>query len=219
MTSINGNPQPRKPWLALGFSTKGAWRLRLKAILHSTPIGHEISGDDHRVIMAALANHPESQEKVGSGVHHFEVGPGPDKFGSSCFHLVRLDGSRITFSIKTCLDGRVGPWTAFCYALRDAVSLEMLEWKNHNGGPCELCGSTSDRQVDHRYPKTFNFLAKEFAEERGIEPTEVKFQDDPMWKLADAGLSSLWIQYHREHADLRILCGSCNSRIGARSAA
>lgn len=223
MASINGMPPPRKPWIVLGFKFKKEWEAALKAILHDTPHGQEIVDHHHTCVMAALSCHPEVAQKVGAGVHHFETGPGPDKFGSTCFHLVRVDGTRETFSLKVCLSGKPNPWACFCEALRDVVSLDILDWKNrHRETGCALCGcmpTGRDLHADHAYPFTFNTLANEFVEDCSIDLDHIEYADDPMWKLADREIREQWRGYHRARAVLWVLCGACNSRIGSRSAA
>lgn len=225
MTSLQIIFPMRQPWVALGFPVrgKGQWAAELKRILHETPHGQKLLDVHHSYVMAAFTCHPDAEEKVGCGFSHFETGPGPDKYGSTCFHLVRVDGSHATFSVKACLGATTSPWAAFCAALRDAVSLDVLGWKTAlpAGSTCALCGCTPrgrEAHADHAYPDTFNSLAKEFLEHQSVDLDSVEYADTPMWELADEGIKAAWVQFHRANAKLRLLCSACNSRIGARTA-
>lgn len=213
-----------KPWIVLGFKFKKDWEAELRKIKR-TPHGQEIT-EGHTYLMAALACHPDVAEKTGAGVHHFETGPGPDGFGSTCFYVVRVDGSKASFSYKTCLNGKASPWAIFCSALRGAVSLEILDWKNRQFdsfgfATCGLCGASLNRNevhADHVHPNTFNALAIAFCRDNYINPEMVKYADSPMWELADKQLEQEWIEYHRSHCTLRILCAPCNTKLGDRAA-
>ncbi len=225
MNQFNAKHAIRQPWVALGFKHKKDWAAALQNILKTSPHGHRIV-DGHNYIMASLALHPEADEKIGCGVDYFITGFGPDKYGSTGFYLVRTDGSTANFSYRVGMNGRPNPWAAFCSALREAVSYETLDWKNaqFKGGPvpCPLCESLMERRdshADHAFPLTFNSLAKDFAEDHGIEASAVIYKNVPMYELADQAMEDSWVLYHRSHAVLRLLCAHCNTRIGARSAA
>ena len=225
MNQFNAKHPLRQPWVALGFKHKKDWAAALQHILKTSPHGHRIE-DGHNYIMAALAQHPEAEEKIGCGADYFVTGFGPDKYGSTGFYLVRTDGSLVNFSYRVGMNGRPNPWAAFCSALREAVSYDVLDWKNtqFKAGPvpCPLCGRVMDRKdahADHTHPVTFNSLAKEFAEDHGIEPSAVLYKNVPMYELADEALEVRWVQFHQARAVLRLLCAGCNTRIGARSAA
>ena len=51
-----------------------------------------------------LKRHPEYAQKVGCGVHHFEVIAA--EYGAQCFRIVRLDNSSDSFSYPACVSGR-----------------------------------------------------------------------------------------------------------------
>lgn len=223
MSSISENPPLRKPWLALGMPTKAAWEAELKR-LKATPHGKRIE-DGHNVIMAVLACHPNAAEKIGCGVDHFETGPGPDSYGTTCFFVVRTDGTRASFSYRTALAGKVNPWSALLAALREAVSLDILAWKvdqvDGNGlGTCAISGKRihmSEAHADHVHPKTFHVLARTWAGNEGIDPRFVAYEDSPMWRLRDKGLEDRWIEFHRLHAELRLLSAEIFGRINNKA--
>ena len=88
------------------FDKAGSATVFFRAILNRYRDGEEISGDDAKHLTALLKRHNESQEKIGCGVHHYEVGIAPDGFGTRCFWIVRFDDTRVDFSYKHCLEPR-----------------------------------------------------------------------------------------------------------------
>lgn len=66
-------------------------------------IGDIVSPVDAIELMALLKRHDEFDEKVGSGIDHFEVAAAPDGHDGRCFWIVRTDRTRIDFSFKHCL--------------------------------------------------------------------------------------------------------------------
>ena len=108
MTNIQQILPMRTPWKVVGFPTKGSWLKAIRIILHDTPHGIEVI-EGHNILMSALSCHPDAEEKRGIGVHHFEPGPGPDKFGSTCFYIVRLDGSKVRMGLGAVENGKTNP--------------------------------------------------------------------------------------------------------------
>lgn len=74
-----------------------------KKMLNGYSVGSRVSDEDAVDLNALLKRHDEVDEKVGSGVDHFEVDRGPDEYGTQCFWIVRKDGSRVDFSYIHCL--------------------------------------------------------------------------------------------------------------------
>jgi hypothetical protein len=63
--------------------------------------GDRVSTEDASHLSGLLAHHQEVEEKVGSGVAHFQVIAA--QYGTQCFCLVRTDGSRDDFSYTHCI--------------------------------------------------------------------------------------------------------------------
>lgn len=61
---------------------------------------------DAAYLAELIKRHPEASEKIGPGVHHFEVMHAD--FGTKCFRIVRRNGTRVDFSYPTCVNAR-GP--------------------------------------------------------------------------------------------------------------
>lgn len=86
------------------FATVAAARNRASEVLRHHPQGLPITGPDQVFINALFWRHPRARMKAGVGIHHFEVRPGPD-WPTPNLWVVRTDGTRDNFSIKTCIAG------------------------------------------------------------------------------------------------------------------
>ena len=60
---------PAKPFSLgeLHFAKKGDAVAYLNAMLHKYDVGDKVSAEDSKVLIAALARHPEGDEKIGLG--------------------------------------------------------------------------------------------------------------------------------------------------------
>ena len=73
-------------------------------MLRQYSIGDKVSVADAADLAALLKRHNELTEKVGPGISHFEIGLPPDGYAGQCFWIVWIDGGKIDFSIKHCLE-------------------------------------------------------------------------------------------------------------------
>ncbi|WP_417449557.1 DCL family protein [Kordiimonas sp.] len=73
----------------------------LKEMLNRYRPGEIVSEVDAGFLMDALDRHPDSTEKIGVGVGHFEVQSAD--YGTQCFCVVRVDKTREKFSYKSCI--------------------------------------------------------------------------------------------------------------------
>jgi len=83
------------------FSKKGDALEFLKTMLGRYKLNERVSSPDFKFLVAALKNHPDYAEKVGSGIDHFEVRSAD--YGTRCFWIIRGDGSTERFSYKSCV--------------------------------------------------------------------------------------------------------------------
>lgn len=82
----------------MSFNKKGDAIAYLNAMLKKYDVGDRVSAADAVVLNAALARHPESEEKIGTGVKDFSVRSA--EFGTKCFWVNRTDGTTVKFSHK-----------------------------------------------------------------------------------------------------------------------
>lgn len=85
----------------LHFSTQTEARAFLNAMLNRYDIGDRVSTADAVILRAALALHPEAEEKIGSGIRDFSVRSAD--FGTKCFWVNRTDGTTAKFSHRACV--------------------------------------------------------------------------------------------------------------------
>lgn len=88
---------------ALSFSRRGDAAAFLRAMLHRYDVGDKVSAKDEEVLRAALALHPQANEKIGCGVVNFSVRSAD--FGTKCFWVNRSDGTTEKFSYMACIRG------------------------------------------------------------------------------------------------------------------
>lgn len=85
----------------LHFDKKGDAVTYLNAILQRYDVGDKVSAVDAKVLMDALAHHPDYTDKIGSGVIDFSVRSAD--FGTKCFWVNRTDGTTVKFSHRACV--------------------------------------------------------------------------------------------------------------------
>lgn len=86
------------------FKSRTAAREFFQAMLHRYAVGDRVSSEDQTLLSELLKRHPDSLQKIGVGIDHFEV-LGAD-FDTQCFHIFRTDGTFEDFSLHTCVDQR-----------------------------------------------------------------------------------------------------------------
>ena len=85
----------------LHFESQKEARGFLNAILQKYDVGDRVSAADAEILAAALALHPQAEERVGSGIKSFSVRSAD--FGTKCFWVNRTDGTTQKFSHKACV--------------------------------------------------------------------------------------------------------------------
>jgi hypothetical protein len=83
------------------FAKKGLATEFFKEMLGRYRPGDHVSAEDASHLSGLLAHHKEADEKIGSGVDHFEVMAA--QFSTQCFCVVRTDGTRDDFSYHGCI--------------------------------------------------------------------------------------------------------------------
>jgi hypothetical protein len=188
-----------------------------------------ITGDDASALMWLLQQHPAAIEKIGSGVCRFTTWVTP--YGNKGFRIVRADGSSTDFSYLKCLNGSGPLPTLVKQAMRTAIRDEMLAYKEKyflsredefGCAPCELTGKRlrwEDAHVDHAHPYYFEVLVTTFLAGRGLKPEDVPItpsRDNEVGReVTDPELVEDFRRYHRELADLRVICRTENLKIAS----
>lgn len=73
----------------------------LNAILRRYDVGDRVNSEDSKVLLDALAHHPDAKDKIGCGVSGFSVRSA--EFGTKCFWVNRIDGTTEKFSHRACV--------------------------------------------------------------------------------------------------------------------
>ncbi|XP_051137379.1 DNA-directed RNA polymerase IV subunit 1 isoform X2 [Andrographis paniculata] len=76
---------------------------KLKRMLKKFPKNHFLKGDDKTTAEMALRFHPNSKEKIGTGIKDIKIGSHP-KHKEKCFFVVRSDGTQEDFSYNKCIN-------------------------------------------------------------------------------------------------------------------
>jgi len=91
------------------FDRAGDATAFFKAMLNRYHIGDRVSNEDAVDLSALLERHDELEDKVGVGVAGFEVNLPPKdvpQFSKRCFWIIRVDGSKVDFSVAHCLESK-----------------------------------------------------------------------------------------------------------------
>lgn len=96
---------PSKPIIigALEFRSRGDAYAFLKGILSRYDVGDKVNAADSVILGDALVLHPESTDKIDSGIQSFSVRTAD--FGTKCFWVNRVDGSTEKFALRACVYG------------------------------------------------------------------------------------------------------------------
>jgi|SRR5215470_15923925 len=76
--------------------------LFIRQLLNAEPLA-TVREPFHAFLCDLVSRHPRAAEKIGKGISHFTIGAG--LFGTLCFYLNRVDGTRTDFSYLKCVRG------------------------------------------------------------------------------------------------------------------
>lgn len=197
-------------------TTCRGWKKKSKewcqGILHGTPLLESVNFDGECYLRNLIQLHPEAEQKIGCGIHHFVVRP--NEYKGRTFWIVRIDGSETDFSFTRCISD-VKPMTDFAKACRTAVTQEILDFKNMTFDICEfvVCPISGERitrdscHVDHTLPTTFKWIVDEFAKTLSDHISEVEETKDGevVTRFRDEHVAEAFRAFHRKHAKLRVV--------------
>lgn len=207
----------------VAFRTKTSAMERVRAVLHDTPRGIPLTGEDDALIRDLLELHPEAPEKIGCGVRHIEVRTNRVNGASHPgFWVVRQDGTSIDFSYKNCLSGKKpNGKDQFARACRQAIQMHVNEERRRFFAEavvptCALTGtpiSLGSVHVDHCPPCTFARIVDAFISLYGVDLEDPNLLDPDSLivpTLADPVLRDRFVQFHNNHAKLRVISIDAN---------
>lgn len=205
--------------LVRGWKTKAKQRCR--EIVAKTPDGrHVTDNSDENFLRWLITRHPEAALKTGCGIAYFSA-RSPSGYTTRCLQIVRTDGSVTDFSWQACIT-EPSPEQRIRAGMRKAVKNQVLAFKHaRDDSPCEKCGQpcSSNAEADHCEP-SFLELANRYAESLGgyqnIKLEEAR--DGLIGNTLSSWHETVFAEYHRQAARLRILCGPCHHEVTARKA-
>jgi hypothetical protein len=202
------------------FATKKAAKTHISELRDSYQDGVTIPAPDSSFLAELLTLHPESDDKIGTGVSHFTVST-DIVFGHTRHFVVhRRDGSSTDFSFHACIDGRKDRRDRL-EALRRAIEPTILRFRDEQFafGPM-LCPflsvglSPSSCHVDHVSPDTFLVLTERWLSTSCLTISDIYItppQDNQLVaKMTDETQRAGWVAYHDAHARLRIISPLAN---------
>ncbi|KAL4426101.1 hypothetical protein ABPG77_002687 [Micractinium sp. CCAP 211/92] len=221
----SGQHKPeRQPGLVIGdqhfADTNRAWQHidAVKQRLLGRYIGP--SHSDFRFLQGLLARHTKGPAKVSHPpVRQFTACSNVRGRGVE-FHFVDSAGEEHDFSAKKCMDRRDEPLgSKLRRAMELAVGGQAEEFKRSAASKCALCSAAGPRlQVDRHNPPLLQMCSAFLAEHHGRPP--VAFAKAPsggaQFRPEDAAFGAAWQEYHRAHAQMRLLCEACEAKENAR---
>jgi hypothetical protein len=171
-----------------------------------------------KFLLEILNKHPWKYEKIGTGIDSFIIKK--NKINSRGFeiNIKRNDGSIIDFSWVKCVKGKFPTNNKkLLEAMREAISIQIISYKNTHKHICKNCRETSKAQryhVDHDNPE-FKELSETFLKENKNHPKQFGENIDThitKFLIKDHLFEKKWQKFHKTYANLQILCESCNLR-------
>lgn len=102
-------------------------------------------------------------------------------------------------------------------AMRNAIQPQIFKYLNSVSSlNCVLCGSDDHPSVDH-VGHSFHSISEVFREDWGDYIELMNNQDGVGWSFKSPEIEAKWEEFHEGCAEYRILCRSCNSKLGKDS--
>lgn len=198
------------------FAKQGEATAFFKAMLARYADGEFLNSVDEDILYELLQRHPEADQKIGVGVQAFFRNKSPDH-PTSCFHLLRIDGSTTDFGYPTCITGRAPSLRhAFYEACRRSVVAELMVQKQRlfdmspNGIQCVRTGElTTIHTSEYRHTEPrFRDIVRGFIQMKNlvIDSSMVTDSQDMQYTtvFTDQTMAVDFINYHATVAGLAI---------------
>ena len=201
------------------FSSVEATRVcianKLKKLYDDNDVLIDINHPDFDCLLYLLYNHPKCNEKIGVGVNCFKIHKNSVGNGLELL-IIRVDDTIDSFSYKKCITGKdFSKLQITKNAMRSSILPQLIEFKTNSENVCNLCKTSSTKyEIDHSSP-TFNELVNLFMIDYPILPlifAKNNFNQDTF--LDDCEYKKNWEQYHKDKANLQLLCIPCHREKG-----
>lgn len=174
-------------------------------------------------VLDLLGNHAHAENKIGCGVAAIVVRRNPVYRQNRGFVLQRTDGTETDFSWRECI--KPTPHSKkvriACRALVEPYTRAFKQKFFDECGDEAVCPITGESirflgsHVDHEPPMTFEAIFRNFVKEYRIDIDRVELKDvlaDNKYydELTDPEIIANWIDYHTQHATLRVVSAKAN---------
>lgn len=194
-----------------------------------------LTQENKSFILSILKFHPNAEEKQVD--HISDIYIGQNFYRRACL-MVKYDNyiPDDDISYAHCIANLFGKYNKdtkegkqLNNALRQATK-ETAKYKNFRNahtrlnsagewcGTCALCNcDTTNKDIDHDDPWPFLRIYDEFFKGRNINPKSVTITEyEPLkYRIDDENIRTSWVAFHDERCVYRLLCATCNRRIGS----
>lgn len=218
------------------YQTKGEARKFYQNLLYKDikmsriprlPWGMPFEDENKKAILDLIEFHPDKEDVIGCGARSIICIE--DAEGSSCFAVVRVDGSVRNFSYHACFDKNADV-RAKIQVLRDLVEHDVATKLNlcfddnriiikcplQIHFKCEKNITLSTCHADHTIPM-FKLVEK-FLVIENLSLKDIKLDRQGKISfyntLSDTDLGKRWIKFHEETAEIQATCKFCNMSKG-----
>ena len=193
-----------------------------------------LTQENKGLILSILKYHPNAEEKQVDRITDLYIGQ--NCYRRPCLMVKYSDIPDDDISYAQCIDNLFGKHNKDKKeaqqrnnALRQATK-ETEKYKNflsthtHLNSAGEWCGTcalcecvTSNKDVDHDDPWPFLKIYDEFFKSHKINPKSITITEyEPLkYRIDNENIRNSWISFHDERCNYRLLCASCNRRLGS----
>lgn len=207
------------------FKTKKECREDTKTRVEALTPGQKIypSDSDFPFFEGLVRRHPDSYEKMGSGIDYFFY-DSPPGFPTRCLNIRRTDGTNIDFSWATCITGKSKSARSVRIDIlrqiisEDKTKLKQIAFSQFSNGWGEITCPVTNKDIsfenthaDHA-EKSFQFLVESFEVENGFKLEELEIVEDcnGISHFKDEKLERHWLECHRKKARITLVSKAAN---------
>lgn len=218
---------PPKPVEFMGktFESQTKFKTYVKKIIYDEiGICNDIQNtnpDKYHILIKIIERHPDFESKT-QNMCNLKIQQNK-KSPKKAYEVLIINNDGTTTDISWAHDAITGKSKSIesqlKEAMRSSVDEQICDFREQNKRKCcEKCGNIENLHVDHNDEKksAFNELVYNFLmENKNLEcPDNFGQLNDETNRTCfldkDYEFRDKWIEYHRQHAELRILCEKCN---------
>ena len=205
------------------YKTQGEFEKYVKKIIYEDiGICNDIKNTypaKYYILIKILERHPEFNSKTENMCNIKIVCDTLNKKALKIL-IIKNDGREVDISWRCAITGKhKSKKYDLMSAMRSSIDSQIHQFRTeHNNDCCQLCGNIERLDVDHNDAKNsaFDELVSNFIEKNNDIEIPDKFgelNDDTHRRRfleKDSVFKDKWLEYHNEHAILRMLCHTCN---------